>query len=267
MTLTDETLSTYLDGELPPEEMDRITDEVAASPVLAARLEAFRLSDKRLAHQFAAADKKPIRADTLDMIKQFGTQEWASTSPSMESDTVVKFKQRTPWAAVIQRASWGQAVAASIALFIGIATGIQLDGNGGTANYATLQTAGLITDESPLYSVLEAVPSLERIDLVSGASATPVMSFESADGGFCRELQVATGNSHSRSVACRSDYGWLVKATVASAGPAPEVTVGFVPASALNSPLIDQTIMGLIKGDALNAIDEGQLIKNGWSSN
>lgn len=269
MTLSDETLSAYLDGELTPQEMDQITDEIASDPALAARLEALRASDAWLSRQFAAADQNPIRSDTLDLIKQFG-QEQGSPKPEVdENSKVIAFKPRNRWAAVTESISWGQAIAASIALFIGIGAGMQFGGSRDIEDgHATLQTAGLISPASPLYDVLETAPSLRTVSLPdTTANATPIMSFETTDGGYCRELQISTPASHSRSIACRTGDSWLVKATVASAGPAPVGNSDFVPASAVEQLLIDQTVMALMKGDALSRTDEDQLIERGWQPN
>ncbi len=268
MTLTDEILSAYLDSELPAEEMDRITDEIASDPVLALRLEEMRNSDAWLAGQFAAVDNKPIRAHTLDLISQFSREQNSKKEEGPEQSNVIALKPRDRWAAVTNSVSWGQAIAASIVLFVGIGAGMQFGGKSSTDGFATLQTAGLISPASPLYDVLETTPSLTRVGLDDDdASAAAVISFETANGIYCRELQVSTKASHSRSIACRSGDDWLIKATVASAGPAPVGTSDFIPASTAGNQLIDQTIMTLMKGDALSSVDENQLIVRNWQQN
>lgn len=266
MTLTDEKLSAYLDGELPSEEMDRITDEIATDHMLAARLETLRASDAWLSHQFAAADEKPIRADTLDLIKQFDSKQTGTQEEAGKNGNVVTLKPNSRWASVTEHLSWGHAVAASVALFIGVGAGWQLGDTGRSgSDFATLQTAGLILPTSPLYDVLETTPSLETVSLDrETASATALMSFESTDGGYCRELQVSTASSHSRSIACRTGLNWLVKATIASSGPAPASGSDFVPASSAENALIDQSILSLMKNDALSSEDESRLISRGW---
>ncbi len=266
MTLTDEKLSAYLDGELSSEEMDRITDEVATDQTLAARLETLRASDAWLSRQFAAADEKPIRTDTLDLIKQFNNEQTSAQQETEGNNNVVELTPRSRWVSVTESLSWGHAVAASVALLIGVGTGWQFGGterSGG--EIATLQIAGLINPASPLYDVLETTPSLQRVNLESSAgSATALMSFESTDGEYCRELQVSMASSHSRSIACRTGNNWLVKATVASSGPAPASGTEFIPAGSAGSALIDQTIVSLMKDDALSSADEGLLISKGW---
>lgn len=266
MTPTDEKLSAYLDGELSPEEMDQITDQLATDPTLASRLETLRASDAWLSRQFEAADQKPIRTDTLDLIKEFSGDRVNTQQEPSENDNVVALTPRSRWAPLAESLSWGHAIAASVALFIGIGAGWQFGGAERSASkIATLQTAGLIVPASPLYEVLETTPSLQRINLDSNsASARALMSFESVDGEYCRELQISSAESHSRSVACRTGGGWLVKATVARSGPALENGTDFVPASSAESALIDQTILSLMKNDALSSADEGQLISKGW---
>lgn len=266
MTLTDEKLSAYLDGELPSEEMDRITDEIATDQTLVARLETLRASDAWLSRQFAAADEKPIRADTLDLIKQFDNKQTSTQVKAQENSNVVTLKPNSRWASMTEHLSWGHAVAASVALFIGVGAGWQLGETGRSgSDFATLQTAGLILPASPLYDVLETTPSLETVSLDrETATATALMTFESTDGGYCRELQISTASSHSRSIACRTGVNWLVKATIASSGPAPTSGSDFIPASSAESALIDQTVVSLMKDDALSSKDESRLISKGW---
>lgn len=261
MTITDETLSAYLDGELPTSEMDRITDAVAASPELAARLEALSASNALLGEQFAALDKMPIRRDTMDLIEQFGAADDAGAEKS--DDTLVSFPARGRFAAVRQSFSWGQAIAASLLLAVGVVTGIQLGSDNGSApGYGQLQTAGLIEPASPLHRVLESSPSMETTPL-NGADVMPVMTFAATDGGFCREFQMTSSSVQSRNVACRTSGGWLVKASIAITAAEQGTGDSFVPAG-VEAGLIDQTIMGLIAGDALNSTDEKALIDGRW---
>lgn len=284
MTLDDETLAAYLDGELSEAEMDRITDLIASSPEAAARLEALRASDAWLTRQFAAMDRKPIRQNTLDLIenaglsKNTGLDENPSLGENPESDpanetasedgtaNVVTFRPRSRMATMIaDNLSWGHAVAASVALFVGVGTGMQLSApqNG---HYASQQTAGLITPASPLFDVLERTPSLTAaaLDTAGETTAMPLMSFRAKEGGYCREFQVASATAHSRNVACKDNSGWLIKVTVASAGPAPAANGGFTPASTQENALVDSTVLGLMAGDALDRKGEQTLIDHGW---
>lgn len=271
MTVNEETMIAYLDGELSTEEMDRITGLVASLPGLAAKLEALRASDTRLAEQFAAVDQKPIRQDTLDLIKNFGAGN--APTPSIDETNIVTFKPRNRVvAAIAANISWGQAIAASIALFVGIGAGMQLTApqNGDTSTYVTLQTAGLITPASPLYNVLENTPSLTTATLAGAndTAATPVMSFRAKEGTYCREFTVISGPAHSRNVACRANNGWLIKIAVATAGAglAAPTGDGFVPASSAEDALMDNVILDLMVGDALDGALEKTLIDRGWNN-
>jgi len=271
MLVNNETLVAYLDGQLSTEEMDRITDLAASSPDLAAELEVLRAADARLAAQFAAVDQNPIRQDTLDLIKNFGASN--APAPEVNETNIVALKPRNRvMAAIVDNISWGQAIAASIVLVVGIGTGMQLTAplNGDAGTYAALQSAGLITPASPLYDVLENKPSLTAATLAgaNGTVATPIMSFRAKEGTYCREFIVISGPAHSRNVACRANSGWLIKIAIATAGAglAASVADGFVPASSAEDALMDNVILDLMVGDALDGGLEKTLIDRGWNN-
>lgn len=261
MTFTDEQLSAYLDGALPEEDMTKITDALAASDELMERLESLKATDSWLERQFSALDDLPIRSETLDLIANHETQ--ANESKSTGDDTVVALKPRAATARATGWPSWGQAIAASVALIVGVVTGMQMRTPSGAPTQAPLQTAGLIAPSSPLYDVLQKTPSMQPVNLAQQSmTAQPTLSFKTSSGSFCREFQLTGTNSQSRNVACRATDGWLIQASVASSINA----VGgenYIPATADNA-IIDQTIRSLMAGDILTAADETAAIERDW---
>jgi anti-sigma factor RsiW len=62
ISVTEEELHAWLDGELPPERMDAVEAHLAAHPEDAARLEAYRADGDALARVFAYAGEAALRA-------------------------------------------------------------------------------------------------------------------------------------------------------------------------------------------------------------
>ena len=255
MTFTDEQLSAYLDGALPESEMDAITDALADSDELADRLANMRGADTWLRQEFAAVDKTPVRQETLDMIDQHGSAEQES------ADTVVAFRNPKQTEAPRGWPAWGQAVAASVTLAVGVLTGMQM-GDGTQPAGETLQVAGLIAPSDPLHIVLQSTPSMQSTTFDGGITAMPTLSFAAADGTYCRELTITAASTENRSLACQTEGGWLVRASVAM--PKTSANEGFTTASA-DTQLIDETIRNLMQGDTLTPEQEIALIDKDWN--
>lgn len=255
MTFSDEQLSAYLDGVLPDSEMDAITDALANSDELTARLARLRSADAWLQEQFSELDETPIRQETLDLIANHGA------APAAESNNVVSFQKPAPARTPSGWPAWGQAIAASVTLVVGVLTGMQID-SGSQPNESPQQVAGLIVVSSPLYPVLQNTASMQSTALSGGRIATPTLSFASADGTYCRELTIVDARTENRSLACQAEGGWLVRASVTT--PKTPETDGFTTASA-STQLIDDAVRSLMQGDSLSLDQEKNLIEMGWN--
>lgn len=254
MTFTDEQLSAYLDGTLPENEMDAITNALAETDELAERLANMRGADTWLRQEFAALDETPVRQETLDLINQFGEAEQEST------DNVVTFRKQRQAEAPRGWPAWGQAIAASVTLAVGVLTGMQMR-NDTQPDGEMLQVAGLIEPSDPLHIVLQSTPSMQSTTFDSGITAIPTLSFAAADGTYCRELTITAASTENRSLACQTEGGWLVRASVAM--PKTFANEGFTTASA-DTQLIDDTIRNLMQGDTFTPEQEKALIDSGW---
>lgn len=271
MTISDETLMAYMDGELSDAEMGEIEQQIETDAGLLARLERLQSADAFLVEKYGAVDAKPIRQDTLDLIAAHSTgeSEVEITEPAAEDiSNVVSFKpKQTQQAEAVRSGWWPQAIAASVALFIGFGAGTQYDT--GTVEEDVdvygYETAGVIAPSSPLYDVLENSPSLQETNVGGDTSlvAQPLMSFRSRTGSYCREFSVTAPQAASKNVACRGDEIWLIKATVTTAAME-SAAGGFIPASGTEASLVDAMILELMEGDALGPEDETALINSSW---
>ena len=67
--ITNEMLSAYIDGELAPEEMERVARAIAADELLAARLVQFRRVDRLLTEFSSAIDAQPLPPAVLALLE------------------------------------------------------------------------------------------------------------------------------------------------------------------------------------------------------
>jgi hypothetical protein len=154
------------------------------------------------------------------------------------------------------------ALAASIALAIGVALGVLLAPRDDVSDAVALAAdAGLVPPGTPLFDVLERVPSAEALALGDGVTATPVLTFATVGGGYCRQVELAGNAGAMHTLACRGDGGWRL--TLASF--APSTTAGGVYRPAAGPPPeLDAAIDGLIDGEPLDATAERELMTRGW---
>lgn len=244
MTITDEILSAYLDGELPPADTARVEAAINADPALAARLKRLETATRRFADAVREIDRTPTPASVEALLK-----------PS--ADNVVQFrrpKRETP--------KWivPAAMAASLAAIVFV--GGNLGRAPGVGGGAFAVAAGPVDPRSGLHRALERTPSAEAFS-ARGGTIRPVATFRIVDGSLCREF-IAEGESHAaRAVACRGDRQWTVKIAAEDAAPASggyQTASG--PASAINA-FVDDAIVG----DALSRDEETALIEGGWNAN
>jgi hypothetical protein len=278
ISVPDEMLMAYADGELAPAETQALENLLGQDPTLQARLEPFVETRTRLASVFEASLHEPIPDRLIAAI----ARATPATKARPKSASVVfgpSLRQMLDAAAAaIFPHGMSQAALASVAALLcaGTAAGY-LAGRGLEPSSALVETAstnlGLVATGA-LAQALEANPSQTALrDDRLGASIVPIVSFKSHDAGVCREYRIArTGQDSTGTefagVACRTQDGqWRValhtetpKQTPASgSGPHQTATAGNVPA-------VDALVDTLISGDALGASDEAALLKGGWET-
>ncbi|MEZ5894080.1 MAG: zf-HC2 domain-containing protein [Parvularculaceae bacterium] len=247
MTITDEMLSAYIDNELPPQEAARIREALDADAMLAARLEALRAPDKLIAAVYGAIDDEPMPQSVLAMLQ--------GKSAKAGGGNVVAFPSRQ-W--LRSPRQWATPLAASIALAIGVGTGMQIANAPDETRYAL---AGSVDPASSLFRALETTPSGDSVKLAADMSMTPLLTFQAADGGYCREFSISSRAQNQRAVACRGDKQWIVVIAIADESA---TTGGYATASSGLNAQFDTFVDAAMSGDALAAEIENDLIARRW---
>ena len=262
----DELLSAYLDGELPADREAELERRLATDPELALKLERLSEADGALRDAFAPVAAEPMPQAVVDAIGAHADKSPDARRDDTRSGTVVDLgarrRGREPGAV-----PWTLALAASVTLAIGGVLGYLVAPQNGAPEAGLLASTGSVARGSDLHDMLETAPSGTTRDIAGGLTATPVLSFASRDGGYCRELAIAGADRSAAALACRRDDGWQVEALSFLAGPAQnggQPGGEFRPAGRASSA-IDAAVDERIVGDPLDAAAEAALIDRVWA--
>lgn len=228
MSVDDETLMAFADGELSGDERAAVEAALAADPALRSKLEAQRLLGARLSAAFDGALTEPVPSRLT-----------AAAAPRPADIVSLADRRAAKWSA----REWG-AMAASVAagLLIGV---------------------GVMNAQSPLISVaddgLQASGPLARALDTQLASDAPGavrigLSFAAQDGGYCRTFSITRSNVSG--LACRQGEAWSVRMTAQGGGG--EVRMAGAPEAVMAA------VDALIVGEPLDRAGEERARARGW---
>lgn len=236
MSVTDEQIAAYADGELEGAELAQIEAAIAADPALARKVEAHRALKAKLAAHFAPILDAPV-PDHLSAMLQ----------PKESPAEVVSFaaeRQKRGLAPMVRR--WGVYIGPALAAAV-VAAAVFLPGMGGSDpvsvdGMAGPQLAGvldnqLVADQSP------------------DAQTRILLSFEQEPGRLCRVYrgEVAGG------IACRNEQGWQIER---------EMLLGEGQSTEFRQAGSDAELLAaaqsMASGSALSAEQEAEAKAKGW---
>ncbi|WP_426031804.1 anti-sigma factor [Caulobacter sp. DWP3-1-3b2] len=246
MTVPDEELFAFVDGELPPEAMARIEAALEGDPQLALRVETQRALRRLLSgspmgaaatspqKRAAATTPRPGPAPKVAEVIAFpGAQAKAKTKPTPKSASP---RVARPKAEAGGRGSHWMMIGCLVA---GLAIGRLA-----APSPPTLSGAQDIppTAAGPLVKALNSQAS-GQVALVKIG-----LSFKNKAGLYCRTFQ-ASGQTPVAGVACREASTWRLR-VVSFAGPG----------------AVRPTVDALIAGQPLDAADEARAKAGGWKA-
>ena len=265
---TDEMLSAFLDGELPEADMARIEEALLTDKVLDARLSKLQQANDAVRDAYESFVNEPVPSHLVDLIKKNDdgrnglrkTGESSSSIDVQDEDNVVAFPTKP---SARRDRQWSPAIAASIALVIGLGIGVIQPFSTQTGGGTGLQVAGPIPHGTPVFAALENSASSERTNLYGGTEIEPILSFKSVDGEYCREAVLHQQTEQVIFVACRASDSWNVQLVVKEPAQA-NTNDSFRPASAEAQTAIDAFLSKKMGGDAFDQEQEIELIGRSW---
>ncbi len=256
MTLTDEQLSAYIDGELAASDMELIRRMLEDNDALSARLARLKRMDQIITAAYGSITDEPIPDPVLSLLAP------ATNAPKsdLHSDNIFPLPNGRTLHIPKQ---WHAPLAAAAALAVGVSIGLQLSPNI-HPNRTAPMIAGIIDKSSPLHAALETAPSAQPFMLGTdkGGAITPVLTFKSTDGRFCREFNLRSSTGGQRALACRLDGTWVVQFAAATNSKAAGAV--YSTASSDVAAQFNELIDVLIDDAPLDADEEAAIIEKQW---
>lgn len=255
MTLSDDVLSAYIDGELSVDETARVERALEDDAQARARLAAF----KRVQALVGEADRLSRVGD-------------APAHVVAAIRAAPPLGERRGWfdgfaAAFESVFALPRSALAGFAVLM-LAVGIVAFGAGRLISdpddTALLSAANDASAGSPLGLALERVSMGGGVDTARG-HITLIATFRDREGRYCREYDygaAAPGTASVTGIACRTDGGWRVEVAVLTENDA--VATGYVPASDEAHRAIDAFVRDRADGAPLDAAGEAQVMARGW---
>jgi len=238
MTLSDQELIAYADGELAGAKRARVEAAIAADPKLAARLAAHRALAAQLTSAFDPVAREPAPERLIAAV--------SAGRPA--GATVIPFPARRPAA---RRPAWlgGGAVAASLAL--GLVLG----------RVFWVGQGGWIGDDLTAHGPLAQALNTQLTGAATDSAVKIGVSFRAADGPICRTFSVTRGKGFD-GLACRRGSAWALRIAVPATGDG-QTGDYRTAASTLPAPVADLA-QSLAAGPAFDAAAEAKARSDAW---
>ncbi len=235
MSIDDDTLMAYADGELAPHARAEVALALEGDAELRARLAAHERMRRRFSAAYDGALDEPVPERLL-----------AAAAKSRGADIVdLGARRGAKWSA----REWG-AIAASLAA--GLLIAFNVSGRE-TSPFST--TDGKLSAGGALARALDS-----QLAADAGTVVKVGLSFRNRDGQYCRTFDLAGANTAG--LACRDETVWRIAVASAHGAGGGEVRQ----AGSEVSPAILGAIESMIDGDALGPDEEAQARAEHWRS-
>ena len=265
MTLSDDILMAYADGELDPKTRAQVEDAMAADPRIAGRVAAHKALRNKLRTEFNKVLEETV-PDRLVAAARATSRaplgDGVARAP-LGDGVVVPLRARRARTVALPRWAWPQwgAVAASFVL------------GGFVLHFGTdWYSSGAVTERGGLLVAAGTLDKALSNQLVSEQAADSAVrigvSFRSKGGGYCRTFQLRE-TTNLAGLACREGDQWRLDVLARGessqdGGTGNDAHSGYRPAgSALPSSIV-QAVDQAIDGEPLDAAAEAHARTNQW---
>ncbi len=243
MSISDEELMAYVDGESDANARAAIEAAAAADPHIAERIKRHRTLRRLIGAAYGDALHEAVPSRLLAAVRA------PSASAPVIDLAEARARRRVPLAGAM-------ATAMAACLAVGLILGQRLNLLGepafieATAN-GPVARGGL---DRALNDQLEARQA--------GQAVQVGISFRSTDGRYCRTFQTSKGN-YLAGVACRDPKAWALRVVTTIPGEPKGAGNYATAASPLPAPVAD-AVDRIIMGDSLDAAGEARAKAKGW---
>lgn len=239
MTISDEKLGAFLDGELAPEEMANLRERIAADEELAARVEALAMVDKQVSSAIKQIDTTPIPEKIRELANLLDQREHVAVFPF--------------WKRAHQQIQHYAVAAATLTAVVGFIFG---QGVGKVEPEA-------VTHWQAIAQALETQTGGKTQPLDEGTTMIANLTFFNQQGEYCRQFSVNTVDARkTQNIACRREGSWKLEASIPVEAPTDEGDYQL----ASGPGAIDKLIDTMMQGQVLSAEQEKLAIAAKWSN-
>lgn len=256
MNINDETLSAFLDQELPEEQMTEMRQAIAADPTLSERLAELARADALVKRHASAIDSAPMPEAITAMLQTCSPPEAARSAPGENTSNTAEPTNNNVvalplWRRGHQWLSQHAALAAGVMLVIGFAAGALTPTPTSSPNH-----------EGAIMAHLDTLPSGKSVTLASNTQVQNRFTFIDPQGRPCRQYQVQTPQGASENIACRHEGTWQLEAMART--PDMPGAAQYRPAS--GAAVLDGLLDAMMPGGALSLQEEAQLMDENWTT-
>jgi anti-sigma factor ChrR (cupin superfamily) len=253
MTISDETLMAYADGELDAAARASVEMAMQEDPEIGKRVARHRALREAMQSAFSTVLNEPVPERLIQAAHgQAAAQKSAVANLSIAREAARQGKPAAP------RRWQPAAMAASLLLGLGLGF-LAWHGPGGALirSGAGGRLVASATLADALSTQLSDDRSADRV-VVAG------LSFRNKSGDFCRTFH-STGSDASSGLACREGTDWRIKALAQSPRAAAN-SGNFRTAASEDSPAIRAAVEGAIDGEPLDHAGEIAAREAGWAA-
>jgi hypothetical protein len=248
MTLTDETLMAYADGEADAETRARIESAMRDDPEVRRRVERHRALREAVHGAFSSALNEPVPERLIAAARG---QPARAERPSAR---VLRAPMRHP----LRSRRW-QPAAMAASLLIGIGLGY-IGWHTSNPLVKTDSSGGLIASSG----LAEVLSNQLGADRPAASVAVTGISFRNKAGEYCRTFSL-TGAGASSGLACREGRDWKIKLLAQAAQPESN-GANFRQAGSGDSAAVRAAVEESIAGEPLDRAGEIAARRSGWAA-
>jgi hypothetical protein len=244
MTVTDEELMAYVDGELDAARCESLRQEIAASADLSRRVAEQRALRDRVSHAFDPALDEPVPSRLTDLASRARVVDFGSAARQRPS-----------------RNAWLSGLALAATFVLGIALGPAL-----------LQLARerpeIVASGADVAADGALANALSRRLASEQSASDPIrlgVSFLTGSGEYCRTFISRRGDGALAGMACRHGAAWRIVA-LQSVSSLSGDTDGYRQATTSLPPLVLRAAEDSMAGDPLDAVGEAEARDHHWVS-
>jgi len=247
MTISDETLMAYADGEVDAATRAIVEAAMRDDPEVRRRVAHHRALREAVKGAFAAVIDEPV------------PQRLIAAARGAPAGSIVDLAGARNAAAIkSSRGLRWQPAAMAASLLLGLALGYL--GWRGSNTLVTVSASGELVAGAGL---AEALSSQLSADHAPGAVATTGLSFRAKTGDYCRTFALTATHANS-GLACRERGSWKIK-VLAQSAETPANSSGFRPAASADSAAVRAAVEESIDGEPLDQAGEIAARRGNWS--